>query len=89
MTQHFIYILQSRDGRYYVGYTTDLERRMQQHKTGKGAKFTRAFGFKKLLYSENHPSKSAALKREALLKKLTRVEKREIIARSRTSSPHQ
>lgn len=80
MIQHFVYILQSRDGRYYVGYTTDLERRMQQHKAGKGAKFTRAFGFKKLLYHEVHPSKSAALKREAALKALSRSEKKTIIA---------
>lgn len=52
---------------------------MQQHKTGKGAKFTRAFGFKKLLYSENHPTKSAALKREAALKTLSRSEKKILI----------
>jgi putative endonuclease len=79
MPTHFVYILQSRDGRYYIGYTTDLKRRMAAHKNGTGAKFTRAFGFKKLLYSEKHPSKSAALKREAALKKLSRFEKHALI----------
>lgn len=81
MPTHFVYILQSRDGRYYVGYTTDLQRRMQQHKTGKGAKFTRAFGFRKLLYSEKHPTKSVALKREAVLKTLSRSEKKILMGR--------
>lgn len=76
MPRFFVYILEAKDGSYYVGYTTDLKRRMVAHKSGKGAKFTRAFGFKKLLYSESHPSKSAALKREAALKKLTRQEKK-------------
>lgn len=79
MSAHFVYILQSNDGKYYTGYTTDLDRRMAAHKSGKGAKFTRAFGFKKLLYHESHPSKSAALKREAQLKKLSRVEKKTLM----------
>lgn len=75
MATHFVYILQSGDGKYYTGYTTDLNRRMEAHKSGKGAKFTRAFGFRKLLYHEVHPTRSAALKREAQLKKLSRSEK--------------
>ncbi len=82
MSPHFVYILQSNDGKYYTGYTTDLARRMAAHKSGKGAKFTRAFGFKKLLYHETHPTKSAALKREAELKKLTRIEKSALIKRA-------
>lgn len=79
MVTHFVYILQSADGKYYAGYTTDLNRRMEAHKSGKGAKFTRAFGFRKLLYHEVHPTKSAALKREAQLKKLSRSEKHTLI----------
>lgn len=83
MSTHFVYILQSGDGKYYTGYTTDLKRRMAAHKSGKGAKFTRGFGFKKLLYHEVHPTKSAALKREAQIKKLHRVEKRALIRTSK------
>lgn len=77
---HFVYILQSSDRRYYVGYTTDLERRMKQHREGKGAKFTRAFGFAKLLHTEEHPTRSEALKREAALKKWKRSEKESFLA---------
>lgn len=76
LTHHFVYILQSLDGKYYVGYTTDINRRMEQHRTGKGAKFTRGFGFRKLLYHESLPSKSGALKREAELKGWTHAEKK-------------
>lgn len=72
---HFIYILQSRDGRYYTGYTTDLERRLREHLSGTGAKFTRAFGAKKILYHESFVDKSSALKREAEIKSWSRKEK--------------
>ncbi len=76
---HFVYILQSRDGRYYTGYTTDLERRFKAHQSGKGAKFTRAFGAKKIIYHEVFPDKSSALKREAQIKALTRQQKENLI----------
>jgi putative endonuclease len=79
MPTHFVYILESSDGRYYVGYTTDLKRRMDQHQSGKGAKFVRGFGFRKLLYHEAYSKKSEALKREAQLKRLSRVEKKALI----------
>lgn len=76
---HFIYILQSKDGRYYTGYTTDLKRRFKEHQAGVGAKFTRAFGAKKILYHEEYQTKSAALKREAEIKNLTRAEKKNLM----------
>lgn len=77
---HFVYILQAADGKYYTGYTTDLDRRMEQHRSGKGAKFTRGFGFKKLLYHEIFATKSAALKREAHIKSLSRREKKRLMS---------
>jgi len=77
--KYFVYILQSADGKYYTGYTTDLERRMEQHQSGKGSKFTRGFGFDKLLYHEEYRTKSQAMKREAELKKWTRAEKQTLM----------
>ena len=77
--QHFIYILQSGDGRLYTGYTTDIERRLAQHQAGLGAKFTRAFGANKILYQESFPNKSLALKREALIKSWPRKKKLALI----------
>lgn len=76
---HFVYILEAQNGKYYIGYTNNLEKRMKAHSEGKGAKFTRAFGFKKLLYSEKFRSKSKAMKREAELKRFTRKEKKELM----------
>lgn len=77
--KHFVYILQTLKGHYYTGYTVDLNKRMKAHQKGKGAKFTRTFGFKKLLYHELFAEKSQALKREAAIKKLSRAEKVKII----------
>ncbi|MDO8494380.1 MAG: GIY-YIG nuclease family protein [Deltaproteobacteria bacterium] len=82
ITSHYVYILQSKDGKFYTGYTTDLARRMKQHKNGKGAKFTRSFGFRKLLYHERLATRSAALKREAAIKTLTRLEKKGLFSKT-------
>ncbi len=80
MSNYFVYILESSDGKYYVGYTTDLKRRMKQHKNGTGAKFTRGFGFRKLLYQESYATKSEALKREAEIKSWSRDQKRALFS---------
>ena len=71
----FIYILETDDGRFYTGTTDDVSRRMAKHKDGKGAKFTRNFGFKELLYTEEFPTKSEALKREKKIQGWTRRKK--------------
>jgi double-stranded uracil-DNA glycosylase len=83
-SQHIVYILQSLDGRLYTGYTTDLDRRLQEHRAGKGqgAKFTRAFGVSHCLYSEELPTKSAALKREAAIKSWSRAQKETLVRRN-------
>ena len=80
--EHFVYILQSSDGRYYTGYTTDLGRRLKEHQSGLGGKFTRAFGAKKFLYHQEYSTKSEALKREAELKGWPRAKKKELIKRN-------
>lgn len=78
--KYYVYILESQNGKYYVGYTSDLERRMKKHQSGKGSKFVRGFGFSKLLYHEEYPTKSEALKREAELKIWPRAKKTELVA---------
>lgn len=77
---HFVYILQSEDGRYYTGYTTDLNRRLKEHQNGSGGKFTKSFGAEKILYYESFPDKSSALKREAQIKNWTRPKKEALIS---------
>src|SRR3989338_8131121 len=70
-----VYILETQDGRLYTGITNNLERRMKAHKNGKGARFTKIFGFKKLLYSEDLPTRVEALKRESFIKTWPREKK--------------
>lgn len=74
-----VYILECGDGTLYTGITDDLERRLQAHVEGRGAKYTRGRGPLKLRYRETAPDKSAALKRECALKRLRKKEKLAII----------
>jgi putative endonuclease len=76
----FVYIVECVDKTYYCGYTTDLAHRVAEHNAGKtAAKYTRARRPVKLLYSEEFPTKSQALRREIQIKKLTRKEKEKLI----------
>lgn len=76
---YFVYILESSNGKYYTGYTTDLDRRMKQHRSGKGAKFTRSFGVRRLLYHEKFRTQSKAMRREAEIKSWSREKKKALI----------
>ena len=71
----YLYILRCGDGSLYTGITTDVESRLQQHRAGKGAKYTRGRTPLELVYRETCGSHSDALKREAAVKKLPRQEK--------------
>lgn len=83
--QHFVYIVECADGSYYTGYTTDIQRRLNEHNYSftRGAKYTRSRRPVKLVYSEEHPTRSQALKRENSIKKLSRKKKLLIINESK------
>lgn len=72
---YFVYLLECADGSIYTGITTDVSRRLKEHKDGTGGHFTRAKGAKRILYKEKHPNRSAALKREAEIKRWSRAKK--------------
>ena len=76
---YFVYILECGDRTLYTGITTDVERRFEEHKAGNGGSYTRSRKAKKMRYTEEAQSRSAALKREAAIKKLTRNEKMKLI----------
>lgn len=76
---YYCYILLCSDGTLYCGYTNDLEKRVNTHNRGKGAKYTRRRTPVKLVYSEEFKTKSEALKREHQIKKLSRKEKLALI----------
>lgn len=74
-----VYILECADGSLYTGIARDLEARIVAHNKGTGAKYTRSRGPVKLLYHEPAADRSMALRREALLKQLSRAEKLRLI----------
>ncbi len=77
---YFVYILQCSDGSLYTGTTNDVQKRLKVHESGKGSKYVRAKSPFKLVYKEEVLDKSAALKREAAIKKLKRTEKTLLIS---------
>lgn len=77
----YLYILRCKDGSLYTGITVDVQARLEQHSSGKGAKYTRGRGPLELVYIEECGSHSDALKREIAIKRLTRAEKEELIAK--------
>lgn len=79
----YVYILECKNGYLYTGITNNLQNRFKKHTSGKGSRFTRSFGAEKIVFSERHPDKSSALKREAQIKNLKRKEKSELIAGSK------
>lgn len=74
-----LYILRCRDGSLYTGITTDVEKRLEAHRSGKGAKYTRGRGPLELIYREECGTHSDALKREIEIKRLTREQKQALI----------
>lgn len=67
-----VYLLRCGDGTLYAGVTNDLEKRFAAHQSGRGAKYTRGRGPLEVVHVERKRSRSAALKREAALKRLDR-----------------
>ena len=75
----YLYILQCGDGSLYTGITTDVEKRLEAHRNGKGAKYTRGRSPLELKYREACGTHSDALKRELEIKHLSREEKLALI----------
>lgn len=77
----FVYMLRCGDGSLYTGWTDDLEKRVELHQKGKGAKYTRGRGPLQLVWHEEVEDKSTALKREIEIKKWNRSKKEEWICK--------
>ena len=76
----FAYLVRCADGTLYGGYTTDLQKRLTAHNSGKGAKYTRSRLPVELVWWEEYPTKEAAMSREWHIKRLTREQKLALIA---------
>lgn len=82
---YYVYILRCGDGSLYCGYTTNVEKRFEKHKSGKGAKYTRSRLPLEVVYVEDFETKSEALKREYAIKAMTRLQKEKLIEHYSTS----
>lgn len=78
---HYVYLLECSDdrGSFYIGYTTDLTRRLREHNAGEGAKYTRGRTPVSVRYVEVWDSKGDAMRREWALKQHSRAEKERLI----------
>jgi putative endonuclease len=75
MTEWHLYLIECADGSLYAGIATDVERRFQEHLSGKGARYTRSHKPLRVVASRRVGSRSAALKAEFALKRLPKNEK--------------
>jgi putative endonuclease len=72
-------MLECADGTLYTGWTTDPERRARQHSRGNGARYTRTHRPVRLVYVEEQPDRSTAMRRERQIKRLNRTQKLALI----------
>ncbi len=70
-----VYLVECYDGSFYTGWTTNLEKRIETHNKGLGARYTRSRIPVELRYAEEVPDKSTALKREYQIRKMKRIQK--------------
>jgi len=76
---YFVYLIECKDGSFYTGITTNVERRFNEHKSGIGGHYTSSKEVVKVVYTEEHSDRSSALKREAQIKGWTRQKKLNLI----------
>jgi putative endonuclease len=75
----YCYIVECADGSLYTGWTTDPERRVKEHNSGRGALYTRWRRPVELKYLEEVPDRSTAQQRELAIKRLTRKKKLQLV----------
>lgn len=76
---NYTYIVECADKTLYTGWTNDLEKRIEAHNTGKGAKYTASRRPVRLVYYEMFDTKKEAMQREYAIKQLSREKKIELI----------
>ncbi|PSQ45103.1 endonuclease [Halobacteriales archaeon SW_7_68_16] len=84
---HYVYVLRCADDTLYTGYTTDPERRTREHDAGEGAKYTRGRTPVRLVHVESFDSRSAAMRREAAIKRLSTEQKERLTASDHGRDP--
>ena len=81
MNKNFTYIVECSDHTLYTGWTNDLEKHIEAHNTGKGAKYTKTRRPVRLVYFETFATKEEAMSREYHIKRMSRQEKIKLISK--------
>lgn len=76
---YFVYMLLCGNNSFYTGHTKNLSKRIGLHVNGKGARYTRMYKPKKLVYVEKFDSQVKAMKRERKIKQLSHRQKLELV----------
>ena len=76
---NYTYMVRCKDGTLYTGWTNNIERRMEAHNSGTGAKYTKSRRPVKLVYCEEFPTKEEAMKREYAIKHMKKKEKEKMV----------
>lgn len=76
---NYTYIVECKDGTFYTGWTNNIEKRVRDHNSGKGAKYTRARKPVTLVYYESFETKAEAMRREYAIKQMNRIQKERLI----------
>ncbi|MCQ2014593.1 GIY-YIG nuclease family protein [Clostridium butyricum] len=76
---NYVYIVECSDGTLYTGWTNNLDKRIEQHCNGTGAKYTRGRGPVRLVYHEEFNDKRDAMRREYEIKRYSRINKLKLI----------
>lgn len=71
----YVYILETLEGRLYTGMTNNFHRRFEQHRSGRGARFTKIYGAKKLCFLEEFGTRVEAMRAEWAIKQMQRKDK--------------
>jgi putative endonuclease len=79
MMNCYCYIVECADGTYYTGWAVNPEKRVAVHNQGRGARYTRTRRPVRLVYIEELPDRTSAMKREIAIKKMERERKRKLI----------
>ncbi len=75
---YYVYMILCKDGSYYTGYAKNLKNRVEEHKRGRGARYTRIHEVEKIVYKEEFDSRSEAMKREREIKSLSHRKKQQL-----------
>jgi len=76
---YYVYILLCKDGSYYTGHAKNVKHRVEQHKKGQGARYTRMHRPEKIVYVEEFNSRTDAMKREREIKSFSHSKKQRLV----------